>query len=98
MIKFLGYVVKYKANTLKLARLEEELEAVKCDVMYEEKRATDKNNALRQIKRLIKNSRTEMKYGEASYRQLLRQIEEIIDDNVEKKFADEILGNSSTND
>ena len=53
MIKFIGYVVKYKANTHKLARLEEELDYYKTALQLEEKKSNDKNNALRQINTLL---------------------------------------------
>ena len=48
MIKFIGYVIKYKSNMQKLARLEEELEYYKTALDLEEKKNNDKNNALRQ--------------------------------------------------
>ena len=53
MIKFIGYVIKYKANVHKMVRLEEELEYYKTALELEEKKNNDKHNALRQIETLF---------------------------------------------
>lgn len=93
MIKFIGYVVKYKANTHKLARLEEELDYYKTALQLEEKKSNDKNNALRQINTLL----SEYEKGGPIRTPLYKNIKEIVELNVEKKLSDEILPNFTSN-
>lgn len=93
MIKFLGYVVKYKVNTQKLARLEEELEYYKAATELAEKKANDKNNALRQIETLFVEDE---KYGPIKTK-LYNDIRTIVRDNVEKKLSDEIFPHFTSN-
>lgn len=93
MIKFLGYVVKYKVNTQKLARLEEELEYYKAATELAEKKADDKNNALRQIETLFVEDE---KYGPIKTK-LYNDIRNIVRDNVEKKLSDEIFPHFTSN-
>lgn len=93
MIKFLGYVVKYKVNTQKLARLEEELEYYKAATELTEKKANDKNNALRQIETLFVEDE---KYGPIKTK-LYNDIRTIVRDNVEKKLSDEIFPHFTSN-
>ena len=53
MIKFIGYVIKYKTNMMKISRLEQEVETLKDESLFYERKATEKNNALRQINNII---------------------------------------------
>jgi hypothetical protein len=93
MIKFIGYVVKYKTNTLKLARLEEELDYYKTALQLEEKKSNDKNNALRQINTLL----SEYEKGGPIRTPLYKEIKTIVDNNTEKKLSDEILPHFTSN-
>jgi hypothetical protein len=93
MIKFIGYVVKYKANTMKLARLEEELDYYKTALQLEEKKSNDKNNALRQINTLL----SEYEKGGPIRTPLYKEIKTIVDNNTEKKLSDEILPHFTSN-
>lgn len=93
MIKFIGYVVKYKTNTHKLARLEEELDYYKTALQLEEKKSNDKNNALRQINTLL----SEYEKGGPIRTPLYKEIKTIVDNNTEKKLSDEILPNFTSN-
>ena len=87
MIKFLKYLFRYKANTHKLVRLEEELAYYKTALELEEKKANDKNNALRQIENLFVEDE---KYG-AIKSKLYNEIRTVVRDNLEKKLSDEIF-------
>ena len=93
MIKFIGYVIKYKSNMQKLARLEEELEYYKTALDLEEKKNNDKNSALRQIETLFVEDE---KYGPIRTK-LYNDIRVIVRDNVEKKLSDEIFTHYTSN-
>ena len=57
-----------------------------------------KNKILRDLYRITSEYQLNMMLGGAAYRQILRQIKNKIEENVEKKFADEILPHfTSTN-
>ena len=88
MFKFLGYVVKYKANTQKMARLEAEIEVLKNEAEWYEHKAENKNHALRQINNLL----TEYEKGGPIRTPLYKDIKEIVSNNVERKLSDDILG------
>ena len=93
MIKFIGYVVKYKANTHKLARLEEELDYYKTALELEEKKSNDKNKALRQINNIIEEYEKSGPIRSTIY----NQIKEAVQDHVDKKLSDEILPHYTSN-
>lgn len=93
MIKFIGYVIKYKANMQKMSRLEEELEYYKTALDLEEKKNNDKNNALRQIENLFVEDE---KHGPIRTK-LYNEIRTIVRDNVEKKLSDEIFTHYTSN-
>lgn len=87
MIRFIGYVIKYKSNTMKLSRLEEEIELLKNECEFYEHKADEKNKALRQINNLIVN----YEKGGPIRTKLYNDIKQVVNDNVEKKLSDEIL-------
>lgn len=93
MLKFVGYVIKYKTNMNKLSRLEEELEYYKTALELEEKKSNDKNNALRQIENLFIEDE---KHGPIRTK-LYNEIRTIVNDNVEKKLSDEIFHHYTSN-
>lgn len=93
MIKFIGYVIKYKSNTMKLSRLEEEIELLKNECEFYEHKANEKNNALRQINNLI----ADYEKGGPIRSGLYNGIKTIVNDNVEKKLLDEILPHYTSN-
>lgn len=84
-------------DKIKMARLEAENVDLKDESEYNEHKAWSKNKALLQIHYLIKETKSMPKFGEASYRQIIRQIEEIVDRNVEKKLSDRILEHYKSN-
>lgn len=81
----------------RMNRLEMENDDLKEEAEYYEHKAWSKNKALQQIYYLIKETNSQSKYGEASYRQIIRSIEEIVDRNVEKKLSDRILEHYKSN-
>lgn len=93
MIKFIGYLIKYKTNTLKLSRMEEELETLKNESYWYERKANKLNNALRQIHNLL----AEYEKGGNFYAPIYCEIKEIVENNVEKKLSDEIFSHYSSN-
>jgi len=93
MIKFIGYVIKYKTNMMKISRLEQEVETLKDESLFYERKATEKNNALRQINNII----TEYEKNGPIHSTIYNQIKEIVQENVEKKLSDEILTHYTSN-
>lgn len=93
MIKFIGYVIKYKTNMMKISRLEQEVETLKDESLFYEKKATEKNNALRQINNII----TEYEKNGPIHSTIYNQIKEIVQENVEKKLSDDILTHYTSN-
>lgn len=93
MIKFIGYVIKYKTNMMKISRLEQEVENLKDESLFYERKATEKNNALRQINNII----TEYEKNGPIHSTIYNQIKEIVQENVEKKLSDEILTHYTSN-
>lgn len=93
MLKFIGYVVKYKKNMAKLSRLEAEVEILKNESEWYEHKANQKNNALRQINNLL----AEYEKGGPVRTKLYKDIREVVDQNVEKKLLDDILLNYTSN-
>lgn len=93
MVKFIGYVIKYKKNTTKISRLEAEVEILQNEAEWYEHKANQKNNALRQINNLI----TEYEKGGPIRTKLYNDIKQVVDDNVEKKLSDEILTHYTSN-
>lgn len=91
MIKFIGYVIKYKTNTLKLAKLEYEVETLKDESEYYEQKFIKANNSLRQINNLLDN----YEKGGNFYAPIYNEIKEIVKNNVEKKLSDEIFKHTS---
>ena len=93
MIKFIGYVIKHKTNMMKISRLEQEVETLKDESLFYERKATEKNNALRQINNII----TEYEKNGPIHSTIYNQIKEIVQENVEKKLSDEILTHYTSN-
>lgn len=93
MIKFIGYVIKYKTNMMKISRLEQEVETLKDESLFYERKATEKNNALRQINNII----TEYEKNGPIHSTIYNQIKEIVQENVEKKLSDDILTHYTSN-
>ena len=93
MIKFIGYVIKYKTNMMKISRLEQEVETLKDESLFYERKATEKNNALRQINNII----TEYEKDGPIHSTIYNQIKEIVQENVEKKLSDDILTHYTSN-
>lgn len=93
MIKFIGYLIKYRKNTLKLSRMEQEIENLKNESEFYENKAVKSNNALRQIYNLL----TEYEKNGKFYAPIYCEIKEIVENNVEKKLSDEIFLHYSSN-
>ena len=93
MIKFIGYVIKYKTNMMKISRLEQEVETLKGESLFYERKATEKNNTLRQINNII----TEYEKNGPIHSTIYNQIKEIVQENVEKKLSDDILTHYTSN-
>lgn len=93
MIKFIGYVIKYKTNMMKISRLEQEVETLKDESLFYERKATEKNNALRQINNII----TEYEKNGPIHSTIYNQIKEIVQEDVEKKLSDDILTHYTSN-
>ena len=93
MIKFIGYVIKHKTNMMKISRLEQEVETLKDESLFYERKATEKNNALRQINNII----TKYEKNGPIHSTIYNQIKEIVQENVEKKLSDEILTHYTSN-
>lgn len=93
MIKFIGYVIKYKTNMMKISRLEQEVETLKDESLFYERKATEKNNALRQINNII----TEYEKNGPIHSTIYNQIKEIVREDVEKKLSDDILTHYTSN-
>jgi hypothetical protein len=93
MIKFIGYLIKYRKNTLKLSRMEQEIENLKNESEFYENKAVKSNNALRQIYNLL----TEYEKDGKFYAPIYCEIKEIVENNVEKKLSDEIFSHYSSN-
>lgn len=93
MIKFIGYVIKYKTNMMKISRLEQEVETLKDESLFYERKATEKNNALRQINNII----TEYEKNGPIHSTIYNQIKDIVQENVEKKLSDDILTHYTSN-
>ena len=75
----------------RIQELEEEVELLKVENEMTEEKLQDRNDAIREIYRLLNSSKKQNMYGEAGYRDIFRQINELIEKNVEKKlFADGI--------
>lgn len=75
----------------RLQELEEENESLKDEVTLLKIRYNDKNDALRRISAIIQHFKRQNCYGEAGYRDLVRQINDLLTNNVEKKLSDEIF-------
>lgn len=84
-------------NKRRLKELEEEVEFLKTEKEISEESLREKDEAIRKIYRLLNNIKTQNIYGEAGYRTIFRQINEIIDENVEKKLSDEIFPHFTSN-
>ena len=93
MIKFIGYVIKYKTNMMKISRLEQEVETLKDESLFYERKATEKNNALRQINNII----TKYEKNGPIHSTIYNQIKDIVQENVEKKLSDDILTHYTSN-
>lgn len=91
---FLRYLFKYKFNTLKMQRQEEMIEVLTEEANFQELKRFKAENALLRINRIL----SDYERGGSFYSPIYRQIKKIVDESVEKKFADEILPNyTSTN-
>ena len=84
-------------NKRRLKELEEEVEFLKTEKEISEESLREKDEAIRKIYRLLNNIKAQNIYGEAGYRTIFRQINEIIDENVEKKLSDEIFPHFTSN-
>ena len=93
MIKFIGYVIKHKTNMMKISRLEQEVETLKDESLFYERKATEKNNALRQINNII----TKYEKNGPIHSTIYNQIKDIVQENVEKKLSDDILTHYTSN-
>jgi hypothetical protein len=78
---------------MKISRLEQEVETLKDESLFYERKATEKNNALRQINNII----TEYEKNGPIHSTIYNQIKEIVQENVEKKLSDEILTHYTSN-
>jgi hypothetical protein len=74
-----------------ITKLEDENQYLKLVNEDLEGELNDKKNAILSVYRLIIRSKSEKIYGEAGYRRIFRQIEEIVEKNTEKKLSDEIF-------
>lgn len=88
MLKFIKYLFSYKANTMKIYKLEAENETLKSEATWYESKAENKNKALREIHNLI----ADYEKGGPIRTKLYKDIKIIVDNNVERKLSDDILG------
>lgn len=75
----------------KLEKLEYENEVIKNENEQLEESLKEKDEAIREIYRLIRVSKNNKIYGEAGYRDIFRQITELVEKNVKKNLLDEIF-------
>lgn len=75
----------------RIEELETENETLKDEVTLLKIRYNNKNDVLRSISTTIQNFKRQNSYGEAGYRDLVRQINDLLINNIEKKLSDEIF-------
>lgn len=74
-----------------IEKLENENKILKEENEIYEENLKQKNEVIRDIYRLLLNSKKQKIYGEAGYREIFRQITELVEKNTEKKLSDEIF-------
>lgn len=83
--------IKMFVSKKKYLRLQEENELIKTENELYEEKYKEKNEALLEIYRLVNTYKKQKIYGEASYREIFRQINEVLENNTQKKLSDEIF-------
>lgn len=81
----------------KYLKLQEENEFLKEENEIIEEKLKEKDEAILEIYRLINMHMKQKIYGEAGYREIFRQVREIVEKNTEKKLSDEIFSYFTSN-
>ena len=81
------YIVKLEDENQYLKLISEELE----------EKLNEKNNVILEVYRLINRCKNQKIYGEAGYREIFRQVQELVEQNTEKKLSDEIFPHFTSN-
>lgn len=94
IVDFVIYVRNYNSNTLRMARLQYENENYEEILGYREKKFKEQNEILKLVDEILINYKKRICFVAPE----VEEVKELIEKNIEKKFADEIFGHfTSTN-
>lgn len=94
IVNFVIYVRDYNLNTLRMAKLQYENENYKEILEYKEKKFKEQNDILKLVDEILINYKKRICFVAPE----VEEVKELIEKNIEKKFADEIIGHfTSTN-
>ena len=94
IVDFAIYVRNYNLNTLRMARLQYENENYEEILGYREKKFREQNEVLKLVDEILINYKKRICFVAPE----VEEIKELVEKNIEKKFADEIFGHfTSTN-
>lgn len=93
--RYEGGVKMFKRKIIE--KLEYENDVLKTENEIIEEKLKEKNEIILEIYRLINTHKRQKIYGEAGYREIFRQVNEIVEENVQKKLSDEIFEHYTSN-
>lgn len=94
IVNFVIYVRDYNLNTVRMARLQYENENYEEILGYREKKFKEQNEILKLVDEILINYKKRICFVAPE----VEEVKELIEKNIEKKFADEIFGHfTSTN-